>query len=103
MWVRYAAPLHREREPARRHVPPALDRLRRREPVERGVQLDGVEQLRVPLEPAPLREPLRVEEAAPVPVHVAARPDADPRHPLNLRLAGAGARSVPAPRAPFPS
>lgn len=48
-----------------------------REPVEAVVQLNGVEDLGVALEPGSLWQPLRVEDAAPVGVLPTRRPDTD--------------------------
>ena len=57
----------------------ARDRLRLGEPVEGGVDLDGVEQRRVVLEPAPRGQALRVHALAPVGVVPARAADADRR------------------------
>jgi len=58
------ADFDREREVRRRLVSPALDRFASRQPVERRIELDGIEVARVELEPAPCRESRRVELAA---------------------------------------
>ena len=55
MWVRYRLPLTTNRNARRDRLGPLGDRRRRRQPVERGVHLDGREQRRVvpqPLAPA---------------------------------------------------
>src|SRR4051794_34158019 len=57
-----ATHLHRERESLRRALGPAADRALARQPVEGGVDLDRVEDLGVALEPAPLRQALRIED-----------------------------------------
>src|SRR5207248_7753512 len=57
-----AAHLHREEEAGRALVDPACDGLDTRQPVERRVDLDRVEESRVVLEPAPRRQARRVED-----------------------------------------
>src|SRR6185369_2604186 len=75
-----AARFDREHEPGRRPIHPGRDRLALREAVERVVYLDGVEEGRVMLEPAPLRKPLRVDTLPPVGVVPAGAADADRAH-----------------------
>ena len=72
-----APSLTAKRNPACGRRRPALDRRRRWEPVEGRVELDGVEQLLVVLEPAPLRDVGRVHDAAPVLVRPARAADAE--------------------------
>ena len=60
-----AARLGGEQEIGRCLLNPARDRFGRGEPVEGRVDLDGVEDLRVTLEPASLGQALRIEPAAP--------------------------------------
>ena len=67
----------REAESRRRSLAPAVDRARRREPVERRVQLHGREDARVVLEPAAGRQPFRIEDVPPVVVRVPAGPQVD--------------------------
>ena len=71
------AELHRVHEARRRLGGPALDRSRGRQPVEGVVDLDGVEQLGVALEPASLRELGGIHRPAPVLVHPARAADPD--------------------------
>jgi hypothetical protein len=59
------ARLDREDEVVRRVVDPAVDRRRLGQPVEGGVDLDGVELARVVLEPPPRRQARRVERLLP--------------------------------------
>ena len=75
-----AARLAGEREVLRRLLDPARDGVGRGQPVEGRVHLDGVEHLRVALEPAALREPVRVEPAAPAVVLPARAADANGPH-----------------------
>ena len=75
-----------EEEPGWRLGRPALDRAGAGQPVERAVQLDGVEQLGVAREPLPGRQALRVDDAPPVVVRPARAPDAQ-------RSGGHGRRS----------
>ena len=73
-----AAHLDREREALGRLLRPALDRLALRQPVERRVDLDRVEALRVRGEPAPRGQPSGIEDpVAPGRVVPARAPDAD--------------------------
>ena len=70
--------LDREDEARRRLLHPARDRRAARQPVERRVHLDRVEELRVVLEPLRRRQPRRIEDAfAPVRVVPAAAAYAD--------------------------
>src|SRR5512133_228818 len=75
-----AARLDREHEAGRRVSDPALDRRDVGEPVEGRVELDGVEELCVVLEPALRGESFRVDALAPVGVVPARAPDPDLRH-----------------------
>ena len=61
-----AARLHREQEAIGRLAHPLLDGLALDQPVEGRVDLDGVEQLAVALEPAPLRQSAWIDRPAPV-------------------------------------
>jgi hypothetical protein len=81
-----AADLDCEREVRRRPVGPALGGFASRQPVERRIELDGVEAARVELEPAPCRETRRVELAsAPGPVIPARAADPDLSDARGLR------------------
>ena len=71
------AELRRVDEARRRLLRPVLDRGGRRQPVERRVELDGVEARRVALEPPPLRQISGIHRAAPVAVHPPGAPDPD--------------------------
>jgi len=75
-----AARLYREDETGRRRLDPVLDRRALLQPVEGRVDLDRVEDLGVALQPAPLRQALGVEAAAPVAVAPAGATDPDPLH-----------------------
>jgi hypothetical protein len=72
--------LDREEEVARDLLDPPFDRGELRQPVEGGVDLDRVEDLGVALQPAPLRQPVRVEATAPVPIAPARATDPHPLH-----------------------
>src|SRR6266508_4094281 len=61
-----SARLDREQELGPRLLEPACDRLGAREPIERRVHLDRVEQSRVVLEPTAGRQPIRIDGLAPV-------------------------------------
>src|ERR687898_209012 len=75
-----AAHLHGEEELWRRCLHPAAHGRLPREPVEGVVDLDGVEERRVVLEPAPRREALRGDALTPVRVVPPRAPDADLAH-----------------------
>ena len=91
-----AARLGREEEAFGRPARPALEGLVGGLPVERHVELDGVEPLRVPLEPARLRHAAGVEALTPVAVLPARRPDED-RHDRTI------ARATQCPDPPWAS
>src|SRR3569833_2777597 len=73
-----AADLDREEKVVRRLLRPARDRLAAWEAIERRVDLDRVEVLRVEAQPRAGREPRRVEDAVP-PVGVVPAGAADPQ------------------------
>src|SRR5215212_4080178 len=77
-----------EHELQRRLLQPGGDRLRLGEPVERGVDLDGVEERRVVLEPAARRHALGIHAATPVGVVPPGAADADLAHGSRMPAMG---------------
>src|SRR5205807_784784 len=75
-----AARLEREQEVLGCLLDPAGHRVRAGQAVEGGIDLDGVEERRVVLEPAARRQPLRVYAAAPVVVVPARAADVNGLH-----------------------
>ena len=69
--------LHGIAEAIGRLIPPAVECGFERHPIKAGVDLDGVEILRITLEPALLRKAFRIEEPAPVLVDPAGAADVD--------------------------
>jgi S1-C subfamily serine protease len=81
--------LYRVQEPARRLLPPAVERVRLRQAIKRVVDLYRIEDLAVILKPAALRQLARVEPTAPVWVVPTGCADANGRgHDLNYRSVG---------------
>ena len=99
----YAAALDGEDEAGRRRGVPAFVALRALQRVERPVQLDGVECARGERELVVLRQPRRVEHAAPAGVAPAGQADADaarvqdPVAPARRRGAGRAPAAGPSP------
>ena len=86
------AHLHRVLETRRRRLGPALDDRGSRQPVERAVQLDGVEVLGIPGEPGSLGEAGRVDDAAPIPVLPPRATDPCPSRPRATTASGVSLR-----------
>src|SRR4029079_5595697 len=74
---------------------PALDRVGRGEPVEGRVDLDGLEDLRVPLQPAALGQALRVQDPPPVVVLPTRAADADGPHGRGKREVSTASNAPP--------